>query len=386
MTVERDVCRELDNLNSIQIFQGYIFKYNRVYPRAIEIFLGIFNNMITLLGESISLKLLISQQQQQQQQQENTNLIQFILFDCFSLMLDVQVVTQCVQLFTLLLTSSKLKFIDLLKFDSNWSKIVEKFHFILEQSLNSILIDSTVMFLFNLIDSDDSELNSLTLNERLVEVICIACNTRMNMNKPKNNQLFTSKTTTTTANVNQTPSIQLNESTNNEMCYIDNLVNKYFLCIHSMSTNEQGCSALYAKFELVLNLFNEYLSKCCMTFMDWEIRSSDSLRSIVNDESLENLNCLLSVLNSQDLEYSSYLVINDDDFLLKLFTMSQSYLKLFNEFKQQQQQQQDNLYETSFNLVKSNLNELITNINNFITTNNQQLKSLISNCQQLLLC
>jgi hypothetical protein len=382
MTVERDVCEELDNLNSVQIFQGYIFKYNRVYPRAVEIFLGIFNNMITLLGESISLKLLISQQQQ-----ENTNLIQFILFDCFSLMLDVQVVTQCVQLFSLLLTTSKLKFIDLLKNDSNWSKIVEKFYFILEQSLNSILIDSTVMFLFNLIDSDDLELNSLTLNVRLVEVICIACNTRMNIenNKSQNNQLFTSKTTTTT-NVNQTPSIQLNESTNNEICYIDNLVNKYFLCIHSMSTNEQGCSALYAKFELILNLFNEYLSKCCMTFMDWEIRSSDSLRSIVNEESLENLNCLLSVLNSQDLEYSSFAINDDDDFLLKLFTMSQSYLKLLNEFKQQQQQQQqDNLYETSFNLVKSNLNELITNINNFITTNNQQLKSLISNCQQLLL-
>ena len=38
---------------------------------------------------------------------------------------------------------------------SNFQALIEKFFFILEQSLNSSLLDSTITFLFNLIDNDD---------------------------------------------------------------------------------------------------------------------------------------------------------------------------------------------------------------------------------------
>jgi hypothetical protein len=41
MTVEKDVCMVLDEFNSIQIFEGFIKKYDCLYPRAVEILIGI---------------------------------------------------------------------------------------------------------------------------------------------------------------------------------------------------------------------------------------------------------------------------------------------------------------------------------------------------------
>ena len=133
------VCKVLDELNAIQIFRGFIFKYNSVYPRAIEIFLGIFVNMVSL-SDQISLKLV-----------KNAELINFIVYDCFSPMLDVQVVTQCVRLFSLFLVGEsgdnaghqndqdnvKLLFIKFLKNETdedkenslkitNWQGMIEK--------------------------------------------------------------------------------------------------------------------------------------------------------------------------------------------------------------------------------------------------------------------
>jgi hypothetical protein len=42
MSVEKDVCLVLDEFNAIQIFEGFIKKFDCVYPRAVEILIGIF--------------------------------------------------------------------------------------------------------------------------------------------------------------------------------------------------------------------------------------------------------------------------------------------------------------------------------------------------------
>lgn len=399
-------------MNTIQIFQGFIVKYNTVYPRAIEILIGIFVNM-TSLSETISLKIV-----------KNFELIQFIIHDCFGPMHDVQVVTQCVRLFSLFLTNTnensdttntKRLFIEFLKQESlqeseekennrndsittNWERMIEKFYFILEQSLNPILLDSAILFLLSLLDYDDDTLNYLTINERLLESICTACKTRLSL--ATNNTTcyqFTSITASRSSNANlsgQTPSVAKNDQTQlmqqtsqDDICHTDHLLNKYFMCLHTISTNEQGVMAFYCKFDLVINLFNEYLDKCLITLNDWEIRSADSLKTSVGEESLQNFSCILSVLNCVYSNHENFTNIDYlfSDFFLKLFTFCQSYLKLFNDLKKTEVLDEFSAtINSNLELAKTNLKDLISNIHRFIKQNDIDLKRLINNCILLL--
>ena len=93
MSVEKDVCVALDEFNSLQIFEGYIRRFDQVYPRAVEILIGIMVNM-AMLCDSIGLKLV-----------SNKSLIQYLLFEVFSSMTDVPTTIQVVKLFTLFLKS-----------------------------------------------------------------------------------------------------------------------------------------------------------------------------------------------------------------------------------------------------------------------------------------
>ena len=364
-----------------------------MYPRAIEILLGIFVNMVSLSDE-IALKLV-----------KSTQLIQFIIYECFSPMLDVQVVTQCVRLFSLFLVSNtnennqsvKRLFIDYLKEEylhseekenseiiTNWQGMSEKFHFILEQSLNPILLDSAVLFLFNLLDFDDETLNYFTINDRFLETLCTASNTRMNLENKKTNTQFTSVTSTDQKRNDQTP-LLLHQTSQDDICHTDELLNKYFMCLHAITTNEQGVLAFYSKFDAVLNFFNEYLNKCLTTLNEWEIRSAGSLKTSVSEESVQNFSCLLSVLNCIFSNHSNFSHLEHlfVDFFIRLFTFCQSYLKLFNELKKIDE---TSLTIANLELAKTNLKHLITNIQSFILKqDNNHLNKLINNCSLLLL-
>lgn len=369
-------------------------KYVTVYPRAIEILLGILVNMVSLSDE-ISLKLV-----------RNTELVQFIVYECFSPMLDVQVVTQCVRLFSLFVVSSSSEsnqsvrrlFVDYLKQESlhyeekenneimtNWQGMSEKFHFILEQSLNPILLDSAVLFLFNLIDYDDETLNYLTINDRLLETLCTAANTRMNLeNKKTSSTQFTSVTTTDQQkNLSDQTPLLLHQTSQDDICHTDELLNKYFMCLHTITTNEQGVLAFHSKFGSVLNFFNEYLNKCLTTLNEWEIRSADSLKTSVSEESLQNFSCLLSVLNCVFSNHASFPQLEHlfADFFIRLFTYCQSYLKLFNELKKLDESD----LSVNLDLAKTSLKDLISNLHSFILKHdNKHLVKLIENCSLLL--
>ena len=281
-----------------------------------------------------------------------------------------------------------------------------------------MLLDAAVLFLFNLLDFEDPVLNRLTIDERLLETLTTACNTRMSLEKSSktaNNYQFNSITTTNRLQLNsnnqsdQTPQVtseQLMQQTSQDDIYqVDHLMNKYFMCLQTISTNEEGIVAFYARFDLVLNLFDEYLTKCLITLNDWEIRSSDSLKSSVDEESLQNLSCVLSVLNCVFSNYTDFTSIEHlfKDFFLRLFTFSQSYLKLFNELQRTEKRSQactiermdenfsslSTAIKNSLELAKCNLKELISNIQIFINNNkdnnnNNQLKNLINNCILLL--
>ena len=177
ITVEKDVCACLDEFNAMQIFEGYMRKFDGVYPRAIEILIGIMGNM-SMMNADISLKLV-----------SNTSFIHYLLFKVLSRMEDVQTVIQVIRVFSLFLTDwnepgegesneaavnqralAKSKFIQLLKNElvtpsdtmdtsQNLQAIIEKFFFILEQSLNPTLLDTTISFILNLLDNDDQILD-----------------------------------------------------------------------------------------------------------------------------------------------------------------------------------------------------------------------------------
>jgi hypothetical protein len=211
ITVERDVCQCLSEYNALQIFEGYMRKFDSVYPRAIEILMGIMGNMV-MTSVDTSLKLV-----------ENKSFVHYFLFDILISMSDVQTVIQVTRLLSLFLMDwsddqdeeegtrlqqrklVKEKFVAILKSihkeeeeesEVNWQILVEKFFFILEQSLNATLLESAISFIFNLLDSDDQILEALAGNSRLVDSICLAALTRLRLDNAEKSAITSQYTQT----------------------------------------------------------------------------------------------------------------------------------------------------------------------------------------------
>ena len=117
--------------------------------------------------------------------------------------------------------------------------------------------------------------------------------------------------------------------------YSQSIFNKYFLALQTLSTCELGAASLLATCDSVFQLFDEYLERCLNTFNDWEIKSSRSLKSSIGHESIQNLLCLLSVLNSifpdQNQSHNlKHLHLKFPKFFQKFFTLCNFYLSLFH--------------------------------------------------------
>ncbi|CAF0786736.1 unnamed protein product [Brachionus calyciflorus] len=383
MTVEKDVCLALDEYNSIQIFEGYIRKYDQVYPRAIEILIGILVNMSTMSKE-ICHKIL-----------NNTSLIHYLLFNVLSQMADVPTITQVIRLFDVFLTTNeiKLNFVNFLKSDLtdllsiendeislNWKKLIEKFFYILDNSLNADLLDTTSQFLFDLIDSDDFLLNVFSSDSKIVDYICSAAMTRFSLDH-KSKVYNSSKFTNRTPNVSQTPKVLETQISQEDIGTIDTLFNNYFLCLQTLSTSEQGAMALFSKCEIVINLFNFYLEKCLPTFNDWEVKSSHSLKACVSNESLQNFICITSVLNCLIPDKDATNVIKiDETFFRSLFTFCKYFLDYFNELSKADQINES--IEQNLKIAKSNMVDLVNNLNG--VKQDKIVNELINSCINLL--
>lgn len=266
-------------------------------------------------------------------------------------------------------------------------------------------------------DSDDRILEEFAQNDRFVDALCNASMTRICLDRSKKSYSTAGFTTTSRHGVNEstrtsgaldaTPSTtRLVDPMNSEkqiqqtalttqiseesLDTLDNLFNKYFLCLQTLSTCESGVYCLCSKLEIVIQLFNEYLEKCISTFNDWEIKSSHSLKSQVGEESLQNLICVLSVLNSIFSDNQSDNLLDLDrkypNFFLKLFTMCKCYLSLINEIKKSSTPVTDSAStETNFDLIKSNITELIVNVNPLTNADkNSNINHLVQTCFFLL--
>lgn len=407
MTVEREVCIVLDELNSTEIFEGYIKKFDQVYPRAIEILIGILVNMATN-SQEIALKLA-----------EKESLIHHLFFRILGQMEDVHSVIQTFSLFSIFITNEsttlplsriKSEFIEFLKKkdlqenDSNWTSILENFIFILEQSLNPILLDSAIQFLYDILDCDDDELMISTISERIVEAVCNAAMTRIKLERVRktfNHSNFTNKTDEKSSLVrnkicNETPTPSTSRQTDMDSCVytsqhseeeisaIDKLVNKYYMCLQTMSICEIGVMALFLKFDNTKQLFNDYLDKCLMTLNDWEIKSANSLKNSIGEESLQNLLCMLSILNCIFLNQPSDQKLDGShiEFLIKLVSFSKHYLKLFIQVKIS-----DKNLSGSYELVKTNLKDLFKSISKkekYESYHYERLTKLMVSCNSML--
>lgn len=326
----------------------------------------------------------------------NKSLIQYLLFNVLSQMADVPTIIQVVKFFDIFLSDStsdekclvKSTFIDYLKhelvnqqiegldFSLNWHGIIDKFYFILEQSLNPQLLDNTCSLLFKLFDNDEQILNAFCINHRIIDALCNASLTRVRLEK--NGKIFNHSQFSTSrredesqqvydATKNQaTPYIAASYSTQlseDDISTIDHVFIKYFLCLQTLSTCELGVIALFNRANVIIEMFDEYLDKCLSTFNDWEIKSSHSIKATVSEESLKNLICLLSIINSIFPEDKNMIDCHhkNSKFFPKLVTLCNFFLKLFKEIKKDDSETDADCIE-NFNLAKTNMVDLFNNL------------------------
>ncbi|RMZ94233.1 hypothetical protein BpHYR1_027080 [Brachionus plicatilis] len=231
-----------------------------------------------------------------------------------------------------------------------------------------------------MIDSDDEVLNIFSSDSRIVDSICSGALTRFNLDH-KTKNYNSSEFTCGTPNLSQTPRVLETQLSQEDMATTDSLLNKYFMFLQTLSTSEQGAFALYSKCECVINLFQFYLNKCLPTFNDWEIKSSQSLKSCISDESLTNFICITSIINCLIPDRDSTNAIKiEDTFFVNLFTLCKYYLSFFKELVKNNQIELS--IEQNLNLAKSNINDLIRNLNGL--EQNKHLDEIIKCCINML--
>ena len=185
------------------------------------------------------------------------------------------------------------------------------------------------------------------------------------------------------------------------------------MCLQTLSTCEMGAASLLAACDNVFQLFDEYLERCLSTFNDWEIKSSRSLKSSVGAESIQNLLCLLSVLNclfpvrepidcddeTANNSQLKRLHVRFPKFFQKFFTLCNYYLSLFDELvsKTNSGESSSSLSSTlaeaieqnlsnmsNFNLAKSFMKDLFFNLEELKSENDTSLSRIFENCVRLL--
>ena len=227
------------------------------------------------------------------------------------------------------------------------------------------------------------------MNQRIVEAICNSTTTRVKLDSMQKTSLgkFTdSRREPSSSNLPQQTPHLTSQFSEEDVFHIDHLYNKYFLCLQTISTNETGVNSLVVKFNSIIEVLIEYLEKCLCTFNDWEIRSANSIKTNISYESLQNLICIISLLNcvliNQETSFCSQLAEIYPTFFQHLFTFSEYYLNLFNELSKHNNESSYDL--DNFEMVKYNFKELFQNLYDLQGSSDQKIKQLFNNCIRLL--
>jgi hypothetical protein len=292
-------------------------------------------------------------------------------------------------------------------------KIVEKTSFVLEQSLNTQLLDATCALLLNLLYSNDTVLETIatTNGANLVECVCSGAQTRIYLDQA--GKSFTSEAYSTAREVTnggessslaagETPRIKLNTQISEEdMNQIDHLFNKYFLCLQTLSTCEAGVRALSESCVHVLRLLDTYLDKTLANLNAWEVKSTQASKLDVGDESVRNVTCVMSVVGSILASFDGDENVGSDDSVLlemadrynklfvKLFTFCLYYLRFFGERKRMPQQEdaeeraERDEELVGFDEAKRAIDDVLAVAVRMRTENDVVLNKLVDDCVRL---
>jgi hypothetical protein len=240
-------------LSSIDIFENYIKVVHGVYPRAVEIVIGIIGNMASL-DTRICEKILLNQ-----------NLVSFMLETIFYDLSDTQTLIQLLRLFNVFLLNEQCQkdFLNRLDIDQDFISFI---NFILEQSLNRELLDLLIEFLINLFDMDEKCLEKFAPNSSFLVSL-------LNSADFENDEV---------------------ESDGLNLENVDLTLKNHFVCLQLLSTCEAGVQNLCLMNKSLLKLFTIYIEKFLVYFNDDDFDSNVYFK---NEIFIKNFICFFSVFN-----------------------------------------------------------------------------------------
>jgi hypothetical protein len=261
ISAELEVSKVLLEYDSIEIFDQYIRCFHGVYPRAIEILVGIISN-ISILG-STNCKRILSKE----------SILKFIVQVLFYDLNDTQTLIQILRLFnTFFLNEENTKiFYNLIEIDEDFITFI---NYILDQSLNQDLLNLLIEFLINLFDFNQSILEKFCENSNFLQSLL--------------NSMITS--TDEKAN-NDEPHDDDDESITFEM--LNSLFKNYFICLQFISTCENGVKNLCSRNPSLIQMFEIYAQKL-LSYFD---NTFDSNVYFKNEIFIKNFKCYLSIFN-----------------------------------------------------------------------------------------
>ncbi len=273
---------------------------------------------------------------------------------------------------------------------------MEKISFILEQSLNTQLLDSTCSMLLNFLYSCDPVLNFTAMNTSIIEATCNAALTRISLDQAGKNYIQEGYSTSRQANghgSSKTPNNYGSQMSEEEISTIDHLFHKYFLCLQTISTCEIGVAALNQSATHVIKLIDGYLERVLTNFNTWEIKSTQMSKLDIGDESVQNVICVMSVMNSimpsgEETDELIEMQDKNNHFFIKLLTICCYYLNFIAEKRRTPREEAVSVDEFESELEKLNdakvaIVEFLTTAVRMKTENNVALNQLIDDCMHV---
>ena len=345
ISADQEVCKVLIEFNSIDIFEKYIKYAHGVYPRAVEILIGILGN-IAIVDKSICEKIL-----------NNQTLVKFFVEVLFYDLNDTQTTIQILRLFnTFFLNEENMReFLNSFEADTDFINFI---NYLLDQSLNQELLELLVEYIVNLFDVNETILKNFSSNPTFLESLL--------------NSMMTSY------NAAAKQSSEKDEPDDAEPIsfeVLDSIYKNYFVCLQFLSTCEDGVKNLCTINRILLQIFAIYATKF-LNYFDDTFASNIYFK---NEIFIKNFECYFSVVNVVFANSSkSYLNLDSTDeclisyksVLSDLIQVSIRFLKLTKSIENNDAVK----FKFAFNLVQEFSSYLDDEENKFLNDQSNNLK------------
>jgi hypothetical protein len=261
--------------------------------------------------------------------------------------------------------------------------------------------------LLNFLYSSDSILSFIATNGSLIESICSAALTRINLDQASKSYIqetySTARQQKTASNraahndTTKTPVKLGSQISEEDISMIDHLFHKYFLCLQTVSTCELGVLALNQSAAHVIKLIDGYLERVLANLDAWEIKSTQMSKLDIGDESIQNVTCIMSVMSSimpgrEETDDLIEMQDRNDHFFVRLLTFCFYYLNFVTERKRMPREEEAEATASyddfaseleQLNDAKNAIEEFLVIAYRMKTENNVVLNKLIDDCVNL---